>query len=200
MDLSDNSIKLYCNILNHCTKQHIYMQQSQCESYDPNIIMIMIISWLWHYSPMDSSTLIPTISWPFAIKFAYMFADFLLRWFVRTAYRFHFSLSRVCTYSMKFAYMRGYNGGFFLHKSKKLQLVPRKKKWSWPCTCIKSIMKVFDNYVLTWPNALGMGLTQFHCSSTSLFPSVSLSSHFHYLTLYQLLCNLSLYSLVDTKK
>ncbi len=124
VDLSVILIELYCNILNHCIKQHIYTKQSQSESHYHNIIMI--ISWLWHYSPIYWSTLIPTISRPFAIKFAYMFADFLLR-FVCTAFRFHFSLRRVCTHSMKFAYMRGYNGGFFLHKSKNLQLVPRKK-------------------------------------------------------------------------
>ncbi len=124
MDISVISIELYCNILNHCTKQHIYAKQSQSESYDHNITMI--ISWLWYHSPMDSSTLIPTISQPFAIKFAYMFADFLLR-FVCKASCFHFSLCRVCTHSMKFAYIRGYNGGFFLHKSKNLQLVKCKK-------------------------------------------------------------------------
>ncbi len=142
MDISVISIELYRNILNDCTKQHIYANQSQSESHDHNITMI--ISWLWHHSPMDSSTLIPTISQPFTIKFAYMFADFLLR-FVCKASCFHFSLSRVCTHSMKFDYIRGSNVGFFLHKSKNLQLVPRKKneagrtlasKVKWKCLII----------------------------------------------------------------
>jgi hypothetical protein len=89
--------RLYCNFLNHCTKQLINAQQFQGEAHNSNMIMIipwsymiMVIPWSWQYSPMDSSTVIPTISQPLAIKFAYMFEDLSLRFVHKFA---HISLS-----------------------------------------------------------------------------------------------------------
>ncbi len=83
------SIELYCNCLYHCTMQLIYAKQSQGEFPDHN--MIMIITWLWHYNPTDSSTMIQTISWPLAIKFACMLVDLLLGFVHKFAHLLPFS-------------------------------------------------------------------------------------------------------------
>jgi hypothetical protein len=72
--------------------------------------MIMFIAWLLHYSFMDSSTMIPTISWP--LKVCIYVCWFVSRvcaqvstHFINFASFLCFSLTRVCAHSMKFAYM-----------------------------------------------------------------------------------------------
>ncbi len=108
MNISVISMKLCCIFLNHWNKQHIYAKQSEGESHDHN--MIMIITWLWCYSRLDRSTLIPIISRPLIIKLAHLCGIVtkvcaqVCAYFIMFASLSCISFTRVSKHYMKFVY------------------------------------------------------------------------------------------------